>query len=93
MDINNVVEKLSNYGYGIRPALLEDQKRYMPPQAKIGAVFGPASSQIMNLGGVTKDLMNGNFNQDTKDSMRFLQPFGNHPIIDPLLDRVYGQAK
>ena len=93
MDINNTVEKLSNYGYGIRPALLEDQKRYMPPQAKIGAVFGPGSSQIMNLGGVTKDLMNGNFNQDTKDSMRFLQPFGNHPIIDPLLDRVYGQAK
>jgi len=93
MDVNNVVEKLSNYGYGLRPALLEDQKRYMPPQAKIGSIFGPASSQIMNLGGVTKDLMNGNFNQDTKDSLRFLQPMGNHPVIDPLLDKIYGQAK
>ena len=35
MDINNAVEKLSNYGVGLRPALTQGNRNYAPVQAKI----------------------------------------------------------
>lgn len=93
MDINNAVEKLSNYGVGLRPALTQGNRNYAPVQAKIGAVFGPTASNVMNIGEIVKDVAYGNADQGTLDTLRFVTPFSNHPALDPVFDRIYNQAK
>ena len=93
MDINNAVEKLSNYGVGLRPALTQGNKNYAPTQAKIGAVFGPTASNVMNIGEIVKDVAYGKADQKTLDTLRFVTPFRNHPVLDPLYDRMFNQVK
>ena len=92
MDINNAIEKLSNYGVGVRPALLEDGPKYAPMGAKVGAVFGPVGSNMMNVGRIAKDLYYGKADQGTLDTLRFITPLGNHPLVDPLYDRMFNQV-
>lgn len=91
MDINNVMEKLSNNKLGLGPALT-DQKTYrMPDIAKASAVFGPAISNIGTASSVLGDVVTGNITQETKDSARFITPAGNFPPFDPILDGIFGQ--
>ena len=91
MDANNAVEKLSNYGLGSRP-MLTDQRQYpVPFGAKVGAVFGPAASNAVNVANVATDVLGGNANQKTLDTLRFITPFSNLPYLDPAFDYLYGQ--
>lgn len=89
MDVNNVVEKLSNYGVGMRP-LLTDQRSYpVPMGAKLGAVAGPAGSNFVNVLDVAKDVLGGNVSQDTMDTLKFITPYSSLPGVGNALDAVY----
>ena len=55
-DINNAIEKVSNYGLGLRPAVLESNPSYVPFGAKASALFGPVAGNMVNVGNIAKDL-------------------------------------
>jgi len=91
MDVNNAVEKLSNNRLGLRPAALDKTKKYVPNGAKLNAVLGPTAANISNAASIMTDVITGEADQKTADSLRFLTPFGNHPVADPFFDWAYGQ--
>jgi len=93
MDVNNAVEKLSNNRLGLRPSLTDQRSYPMPTGAKLSATLGPTAGNITNLAGIMTDVITGQADQKTADSLRFLQPFGNHPVGDPFFDWAYGQNK
>lgn len=91
MDVNNAVEKLSNYGLGLRP-MVNDKKQYpLPVGAKVSAVFGPTAGNLVNVSGIAGDVLGGRADQKTLDSLSFSTPFRTHPLADPLFDRLYNQ--
>ena len=91
MDVNNVVEKLSDNKAGLGP-LLTDQPQYrMPEAAKAASVFGPAISNVSTGASVFGDIISGNADQGTADSARFILPTSNHPLLDPIHDGIFGQ--
>ena len=91
MDVNNPVEKLTNYKMGLGP-LLTDQSGYMASDAsKARSVFGPAISNFTTGASVTGDLLTGSANQQTLDDFRFILPTGNHFLLDPVYDGIFGQ--
>jgi hypothetical protein len=91
MDVNNALEKMSDYKLGMRPFLTDQPQYNLPDTAKAGAVLGPGISNIMNATQVMGDVVTFNADQSTADSARFLTPTGNIPYLDPLWDGVYGQ--
>jgi len=91
MDVNNAVEKLSNNRLGLRPAALDKTKKYVPNGAKLNAVLGPTAANISNAASIMTDVITGDADQKTANSLRFLTPFGNHPVADPFFDWAYGQ--
>lgn len=93
MDVNNAVEKLSNNRLGLRPTVSDPPKYNLPTGAKLSAVLGPTAGNISNAAGIMTDIITGEADQKTADSLRFLTPFGNHPVADPFFDWAYGQNK
>ena len=93
LDINNAIEKVSNYGLGLRPAVLESNPSYVPFGAQASALFGPVAGNMVNVGNIAKDLYYGRADQKTLDTLRFVTPLGNHPVLDPLYDRMFNQVK
>lgn len=91
MDVNNALEKMSDYKLGMRPFLTDQPSFALPETAKAGAVFGPGISNIMNATKVMGDVVTFNADQSTADTARFLTPTGNIPYLDPLWDGLYGQ--
>lgn len=91
MDVNNALEKMSDYKLGMRPFLTDQPQFALPETAKAGAVFGPGISNIMNATKVMGDVITFNADQSTADTARFLTPTGNIPYLDPLWDGLYGQ--
>lgn len=91
MDVNNALEKMSDYKLGMRPFLTDQPQFALPETAKAGAVFGPGISNIMNATKVMGDVVTFNADQSTADTARFLTPTGNIPYLDPLWDGLYGQ--
>ena len=90
-DINNSLEKISDYKLGIRSVFGQNVPKKMPFGQKIGAMAGPTASNIATLGGFTSDLLSGNLNQGSMKSLRFVTPGGNLPYLDPIYDGVFGQ--
>jgi hypothetical protein len=90
-DANNSLEKISDYKFGARPFFTDEGPTPVPAGAKIGSIFGPSSSNILTAGGFSQDLLSGQLNQRSFDSLRFITPGGNLPYLDPIYDGVFGQ--
>ena len=88
-DVNNTLEKVSDYKLGLRPLLGSDTEKPMPFGAKAGALFGPAGGNIATLGSVGTDLATFSADQKTLDSARFVLPGGNLFYLDPVLDGIF----
>mgnify|MGYP003145957911 FL=1 len=90
-DVNNSLEKISDYKFGIRPLLTEQAPVPIPTGAKLGAMFGPAASNLTTAGGVATDILRNDLDQRTLDSLRFITPGGNLTAFDPIYDGIFGQ--
>ena len=86
-DINNSIEKLSDYKLGLRP-MMGKKESYLPFGAKMGAIFGPAASNTITAGGVATDILTGEADDSTLRSLRFITPTGNLPYLDPIWDNI-----
>jgi len=91
-DVNNGIEKLSDYKLGMRPFLTDQPSFPVHSTAKAGAVFGPTASTSMNSLGVFSDMISGNVTQDTAQDLRFIFPTGNLFYLDPIYDGVFGEG-
>lgn len=91
MDVNNAVEKISDQKLGMRPFLTDQPSYVMPEGAKAGAVFGPAASNVMNVGSILGDVVTFNADAQTMSDLRFSMPTGNLFYLDPIYDGVFGQ--
>jgi hypothetical protein len=91
MDINNAVEKISDQKLGMRPFLTDQPSYVMPEGAKAGAVFGPAASNVMNVGSILGDVITFNADAQTMSDLRFSMPTGNLFYLDPIYDGILGQ--
>ncbi len=91
MDVNNAVEKISDQKLGMRPFLTDQPSYVMPEGAKAGAVFGPAASNVMNVGSILGDVVTFNADSQTMSDLRFSMPTGNLFYLDPIYDGVFGQ--
>jgi hypothetical protein len=90
MDVNNAIEKVSDYKIGMRPLLTEQQQYPVHSGAKVGSVFGPAGSTMLNASSVIGDVLNNNITDDTMRDMRFVFPSGNLFYLDPIYDGAFG---
>ena len=90
MDVNNSVEKLSDYKMGMRPMLTDQPSYPVHPTAKASSVFGPAASTALNATSIMGDVVNGNVNNKTAEDLRFIFPTGNLFYLDPIYDGVFG---
>jgi hypothetical protein len=86
-DVNNSIEKLSDYRLGLRPAMGKSQG-YLPFGAKVGAIFGPTASNITTASSVATDILSGEADESTLRSARFITPTGNLPYLDPIWDKI-----
>lgn len=91
MDVNNAIEKVSDYKLGMRPFLTDQPSYNLPDAAKAGAVLGPAASQAMNLSSIMGDIVTFNADAQTMSDLRFSMPTGNLFYLDPIYDGVFGQ--
>jgi hypothetical protein len=91
MDVNNAVEKVSDYKLGMRPFLTDQPQYGLPDSAKAGAVLGPGISNAMNLSSIMGDVVTFNADQQTLDNARFVTPTGNLFYLDPIYDGVFGE--
>ena len=89
-DVNNSLEKISDFKIGMRSLFGENVPKKMPVGQKLGAIFGPAGSNLTNLGGISADILSGNANQGTFKSARFSTPGGNLTPADPIYDFIFG---
>jgi hypothetical protein len=86
-DVNNSIEKLSDYRLGLRP-MMGKKEGYLPTGAKLGAIFGPTASNITTAGSVATDVLTGEADDKTLRSARFILPTGNLPYLDPIWDEI-----
>nr|BAR16699.1 putative internal virion protein [uncultured Mediterranean phage uvMED] len=89
-DVNNSLEKISDFKIGMRAIFGDDVPKKMPVGQKIGAIAGPAGSNLTNIGGVAADVLSGNGSQETFKSARFSTPGGNLTPADPIYDFIFG---
>ena len=91
-DVNNGIEKLSDYQLGMRPLLTDQQQYPVHTTAKASAVTGPTSSAILNALSVAGDTITGNVSNQTAQDLRFIFPSGNLFYLDPIYDGVFGEG-
>ena len=89
-DVNNAIEKVSDYKLGMRPLLTDMNPYPVHSNAKISSIFGPAASTILNANSVLGDVLRGDFTQQTANDLRFIFPAGNLFYLDPIMDGVFG---
>lgn len=85
-DVNNAIEKISDFNIGVRPTFTDETVNYMPDQAKAASVFGPTVNMFGNLGSVAGDILTGNIDAQTGNNARFITPLSNIPYLDPAFD-------
>lgn len=90
-DANNSLEKISDYKFGARPMFTDEGPMPVAAGAKLGAIFGPASSNLATGGSVMSSFLRNEFDQKSADSLRFITPGGNIPYLDPIYDGVFNQ--
>lgn len=90
MDVNNSIEKVSDYKIGMRPFLTEQQSYPVNARSKASAVLGPAASTTHNFFSVLGDIIKDEVDEQTLRDTRFLFPSGNTFYLDPVYDGVFG---
>jgi len=88
-DINNSIEKISDYKLGMRPFLGSDTEKPLPFSAKASALVGPAGGNLANLGSIGADIATLSADSKTLESARFVSPGGNLFWADPVLDGIF----
>ncbi len=91
-DVNNAIEKISDYKLGMRPFLTDQPSYPVHTGAKAGAVFGPSASASLNMTSILGDVLNGSVDAQTAKDLRFIFPTGNLPYLDPIYDGVFGEG-
>lgn len=87
-DVNNSIEKISDFNVGVRPAFTDENINYMPGQAKLASAFGPTVNTVLNTASVAGDVISGDVNATTGKNARFITPYSNIPYMDPAFDVV-----
>jgi len=87
-DVNNSIEKISDFNVGVRPAFTDENINYMPGQAKLASAFGPTVNTVLNTASVAGDVISGNVDATTGKNTRFITPYSNIPYMDPAFDVV-----
>ena len=90
-DVNNAVEKLSDYKMGLGPMTGAEKGQYMPYQAKLSAIGGPGVANFLTASSVASDVLTFNANQKTLNDLKFITPGATLPYLDPIFDGIYGQ--
>ena len=90
-DVNNGLEKISDYKLGLRSVFGDERHTKLPFSQKVGAFAGPAANNLGTLGGFATDVLSGDVDERSLKSLRFVQPGGNLPYLDPIFDGIYGQ--
>ena len=88
-DVNNSLEKISDYKFGMRSLFGSTTEMPIPSGAKFGAIFGPTASNLATMGAVGSDLIRMEADQKTADSARFITPGGNLFWADPIMDGIF----
>ena len=91
-DVNNGIEKVSDYKLGMRPFLTDQESYPVYAQAKAGAVVGPTGSALVNSLNVLGDVAGGNFDYQTASDLRFIFPTGSLFYMDPIYDGIFGDG-
>jgi hypothetical protein len=87
-DANRAIEVLTGHRAGVRP-LLGAEKPHWDDSAKFAGTFGgPAVGQGFRASGVLNEFLSGHPTARTFAEWRQLWPGGNHPVLDPVFDRV-----
>ena len=89
MDVSNAIEKISGNKIGVKPALTNMPSYDMPIGAQIGATLGPTGSNLINFGSVAKDVLGGNVDQKTMDSLQFITPYASLPGFGNAIGQLY----
>jgi hypothetical protein len=85
MDINNAVEKISNFQAGLRP-ITGNSPPYDVSAWSMAGLLGPTASNAATLTRVAGDVIGADVDAQTMRQIRKLVPGQNHPLIDPILD-------
>lgn len=91
MDVNNAVEKISDYKLGMRPFITDQPQYRLPDSAIAGEVLGPTASNTMTLAKVLGDVVSFNADEQTLRESRFIMPGTTLPYLDPIYDGIFGQ--
>jgi GH24 family phage-related lysozyme (muramidase) len=91
MDVNNAVEKISDYKLGMRPFMTDQPQYRLPDSAIAGEVLGPTASNTMTLAKVLGDVVSFNADEQTLRESRFIMPGTTLPYLDPIYDGIFGQ--
>jgi len=88
-DVNNSLEKISDYKLGMRNMFGSATEKPIPSGAKFGAIFGPAASNLSTAGSVASDIIRMEADNNTAKSARFITPGGNLFWADPIMDGIF----
>jgi hypothetical protein len=88
-DVNNSLEKISDYKLGMRPMFGSATEKPIPSGAKFGAIFGPTASNLSTGGAVASDIIRMEADHNTAKSARFITPGGNLFWADPIMDGIF----
>ncbi len=90
-DVNNAVEKLTDYRLGLRPITGSSNPYDVKPASVAAATVGPGIANMITAGSVFGDVITNSMDEKTLRSLRFLMPQTNNPALDPIYDGVFGQ--
>lgn len=88
MDLNNAVEKISNFQVGLRPFTGNSPPYDVSAWSMLG-LLGPTASNAGALTQVASDVIGADVDAQTMKNIRRLVPGQNHPSIDPILDKLF----
>ena len=86
-DVNNSLEKLSDYRLGLR-SMIGAKQTHLPFGSKVQAVGGATIGNLATFGDVATDFITGEADDTTLRSARFITPTGNLPYLDPIWDEI-----
>lgn len=87
MDVNNSLERMSDYTLGVRP-LIGEAPGSSTTVSKLGAAFGPGASLYANAGISLSHLAAGDGNALDAKKLRSTMIYNSVPWLDPIFDGV-----
>lgn len=87
MDINNSMERITDYTVGARP-LLGEAPGSSTGVSKMGAILGPGSTLYANMGASLMHLVKGDGNALDAKKLRSTAIYNSVPWLDPIFDGI-----